>query len=134
MLYFKPDVYYTRNSEWAEKTEDGKVRAGIDDYSQSALGDIVHIELPETGADVKAGDIIASIEATKAVNEIAAPVSGVISNVNKDLEKRPDIINYDPFGDGWIIEIKPYNFNQLEKELDELLSADGYKNYLKSGQ
>lgn len=132
MLYFKPDVYYTKNNEWAEKLNNKNIRVGIDDYSQSALGDIVYIELPKTGTDVKSGEVIASLEATKAVNEITAPVSGIITDVNKNLENSPSVINHDPFGDGWIIEIKPYDFNQLESEISELMKADDYKNYLKN--
>lgn len=126
MLYFEPKFYYTKTNEWAEKRGDD-IRVGIDDYSQAALGDIVYIELPKSGLEVQAGDIFARIEATKSVNEIKAPVSGKIININQELEARPGIINCDPFGEGWLVEIKPDNLS----ELDNLLSVEDYKNYLR---
>ncbi|MBR1417560.1 MAG: glycine cleavage system protein GcvH [Synergistaceae bacterium] len=129
MIYFEPNFYYTRTNEWAEKRGDENIRVGIDDYSQAALGDIVYVELPqEAGADIKAGDVFARIEATKSVSEIKAPVSGKIIDINQELEAQPGIINFDPFGAGWLVDIKA---NDLS-ELDELLSADAYKNYLKN--
>ena len=129
MIYFEQNFYYTRTNEWAEKRGDENIRVGIDDYSQAALGDIVYVELPqEAGADIKAGDVFARIEATKSVSEIKAPVSGKIIDINQELEAQPGIINFDPFGAGWLVDIKA---NDLS-ELDKLLSADAYKNYLKS--
>ena len=129
MIYFEPNFYYTRTNEWVERRGDESIRVGIDDYSQAALGDIVYVELPkEAGAELKAGDIFARIEATKSVSEIKAPVSGKIIDINQELEAQPGIINLDPFGAGWLIDIKA---NDLS-ELDKLLSAAAYKNYLKN--
>ena len=125
---FKPGVYYTKTSEWAEQR--GKyVRTGIDDYSQSALGDIVFIDLPEPGIIVRSGTPFGSLEATKAVSDINAPVSGRVVRVNRTVADFPAIVNSDPFGEGWLIEIEPSDI----AELNELMDVDTYKAYLKGG-
>lgn len=124
--FFKPGIYYTQTSEWAEP-RDGYVRVGIDDYSQSALGDIVFFELPEPGAIATAGAPIGSLEATKAVSDINAPVSGRVLRVNRAVADSPAIVNCDPFGEGWLIDIEPSN----QAELSGLMDAEEYKVYLK---
>ena len=128
MPFFKSDIYYTKTSEWADPR--GKyVRVGLDDYSQSALGDIVFIDLPKPGAIVGAGMPFASLEATKAVSDINAPVSGSIIRVNRSVADSPGLINSDPFGEGWLIEIDPSD----PEELDKLMDVESYKAYLRDG-
>ena len=126
--FFNPNIYYTRTGEWAEQRGEC-VRVGIDDYSQSALGDIVFIELPKPGVIVGAGTPLGSLEATKTVSDINAPVSGRVSRVNRAVTDFPGLINSDPFGNGWLIEIEPSD----PSELDKLMDAESYKAYLQSG-
>ena len=125
--FFNPDVSYTRTNEWAKRQE-GIVRVGIDDYSQSALGDIVFIELPEPGTEVSAGRPFGSLEATKAVSDLNAPVSGRVVHVNRAVVETPGLVNRDPFGEGWLIEIEP----SAPSELDALMDAETYKAWLRS--
>ena len=125
MIEFKNNLLYTKNNEWAEQINDF-IRVGIDDYSQRSLGDIVHVEICETGTHLKAGDSFGSIEATKSVTEIISPVAGVVMKINDSVKESPAIINIDPFGDGWLIEIKPDNIS----ELDNLMHVGEYKKFL----
>ena len=126
MIVFRDDVLYTSSNEWA-KNLDGIIRVGIDDYSQSSLGDIVYAELSPVNTHVSAGKSFGSIEATKSVIEINAPVSGVIVRVNDSVIDSPQLINHDPFGEGWLIEIEPENIS----ELDTLMNADTYKDFIR---
>jgi len=125
-LIFKDDARYTQTHEWAKK-EGNTVRVGVDDFSQSALGDIVYAELPEVGAEVHAGAAFGSLESTKAVSDLNAPVSGKVVKVNEALADSPDLVNKDPFGEGWMIEIEPSN----PSEFDKLMAVDAYKEYAK---
>ena len=126
MIVFRDDVLYTSSNEWA-KNIDGIIRVGIDDYSQSSLGDIVYAELSPVNTHVSAGKSFGSIEATKSVIEINAPVSGVIVRVNDSVMNSPQLINHDPFGEGWLIEIEPDNIS----ELDTLMNAEAYKDFIR---
>ena len=126
MIVFRDDVLYTSSNEWA-KNLDGIIRVGIDDYSQSSLGDIVYAELSPVNTHVSAGKSFGSIEATKSVIEINAPVSGVIVRVNDSVMNSPQLINHDPFGGGWLIEIEPDNIS----ELDTLMNAEAYKDFIR---
>ena len=126
MIVFRDDVLYTSSNEWA-KNLDGIIRVGIDDYSQSSLGDIVYAELSPVNTHVSAGKSFGSIEATKSVIDINAPVSGVIVRVNDSVIDSPQLINHDPFGEGWLIEIEPENIS----ELDTLMNADTYKDFIR---
>ncbi|MBR0249923.1 MAG: glycine cleavage system protein GcvH [Synergistaceae bacterium] len=126
MIVFRDDVLYTSSNEWA-KNIDGIIRVGIDDYSQSSLGDIVYAELSPVNTHVSAGKSFGSIEATKSVIEINAPVSGVIVRVNDSVIDSPQLINHDPFGEGWLIEIEPENIS----ELDTLMNAEAYKDFIR---
>ncbi|MBQ9418971.1 MAG: glycine cleavage system protein H [Synergistaceae bacterium] len=125
MIDFRDDVFYTKTNEWAKRFGD-VVRAGIDDYSQASLGDVVHIEAAESGTRVEAGKSFGAIEATKSVTEINAPVSGTITRVNDEVMKAPGLINLAPFDEGWIAEIKPDNFS----DLDLLMNAAAYKKFI----
>ncbi|MBQ7577583.1 MAG: glycine cleavage system protein GcvH [Synergistaceae bacterium] len=125
MIEFKNNLLYTKNNEWTEKIND-IVRVGIDDYSQKSLGDIVYVEICPVNTRLKAGDSFGSIEATKSVSEIISPVSGVVVKVNDAIKESPAIVNIDPFGDGWLIEIKPDDIS----ELDNLMNVGEYKKFL----
>jgi glycine cleavage system H protein len=116
------ELFYTEDHEWVRQ-ENGEVVEGITDYAQSELSDIVYIELPETGIDVHKGEAIGTIEAVKTVSDLYAAVSGTISDINKDLEEHPDLINKDPYDAGWIVRIK---ISEPE-ELNNLLDSEEYK-------
>ena len=116
------DLRYSTDHEWV-KLEDGRVRIGITDYAQNALGDVVFVDLPEVGAAVAGGASISEVESTKSVSDIYAPVSGTIAEVNGDLGESPERLNDDPYGDGWICIIAV----DAPAELDGLLDAAGYR-------
>ena len=116
------DLLYTEDHEWARK-ENGDITEGITDFAQSELQDIVFVELPEIGQEVAQGDSIATIEAVKTVTDLYAAVSGKIVKVNKELEKKPELINKDPYDTGWIVKIKVSD----PAELETLLAPSEYK-------
>tara|TARA_B100001540_G_scaffold104660_1_gene94497 strand:- start:2158 stop:2583 length:426 start_codon:yes stop_codon:yes gene_type:complete len=115
-------LFYTKEHEWAN-FKDNEVIIGITDYAQSQLGDIIFIEFPEIGDQVNAGDSFGEVEAVKTVSELYAPVTGTILEVNENLEDSADLVNSDPYGDGWLIKIKPTNLN----EKDDLMKSAAYK-------
>lgn len=119
------DILYTEDHEWARK-EDGKITEGITDFAQSELQDIVFVELPEAGQEVMQGDSIATIEAVKTVTDLYAAVSGTITETNKELESKPELINKDPYDDGWIVKIEMSE----PAEIDTLLEPTEYKKLL----
>jgi glycine cleavage system H protein len=101
------ELLYTEEHEWLRQEEDGSVTIGITDHAQSALGDLVYVELPEVGAELDAGDEMAVVESVKAASDVYAPVGGTVLAVNADLADDPEKINSDPYGDGWIVRMKP---------------------------
>ena len=115
-------LFYTKEHEWAN-FKDNEVIIGITDYAQSQLGDIIFIEFPEIGDQVNAGDSFGEVEAVKTVSELYAPVTGTVLEVNENLEDSADLINSDPYGDGWLIKIKPTNLN----EKDNLMKSAAYE-------
>jgi glycine cleavage system H protein len=118
-----PDrLRYSSDHEWVS-VEDGRARIGITDYAQDALGDVVFVEVPTVGRSVSAGDSMSEVESTKSVSDIYAPVSGMIVAVNDLLGQQPDVLNKDPYGDGWICEIELSD----AAEVDALLDAAGYR-------
>jgi glycine cleavage system H protein len=121
-MNFPDDVRYSTDHEWA-RLEDGKVRIGITDYAQDALGDVVFVELPEVGRAVAAGESFAEVESTKSVSDIYAPISGTVSAVNSDLAETPERINDDPYGEGWLCLIEPSE----GAGLDDLMDAAAYQ-------
>ena len=125
MITIPENLLYTRSNEWAESL-DALIRTGIDDYSQSSLGDIVHIEIYPEGTHVMAGKPFGTIEATKSVSEINSPVTGVILRVNPEVLTSPAILNIDPYGEGWLAEISPDN----PAELDSLMTPSAYKSFI----
>ncbi|MEM1695723.1 MAG: glycine cleavage system protein GcvH [Desulfurococcaceae archaeon] len=110
------DRRYTETDEWALR-ENGRVRVGITDYAQKELKDVVAVELPEIGRIVKKGEEIGMIDSVKATTPYYAPVSGKIVDVNRELEKSPELVNRDPYGAGWIIVIEPSEPSEYEKLL-----------------
>ena len=110
------NLKYTKEHEWIAELSSTKFRVGITDYAQSALGDIVYIQLPKTGTEVKANSVCGEVESTKSVSEIYAPISGKVVAVNNNLESTPETINSDPYGEGWIVEIEISSTN-LEQTL-----------------
>jgi glycine cleavage system H protein len=117
-----PDLRYSSDHEWA-KLEDGRLRIGITDYAQDALGDVVFVDVPATGTAVEKGASVSEVESTKSVSEIYAPVSGTIVEVNADLADNPQRLNDDPYGEGWLFVVDPSDPSQVE----ELLDAEGYR-------
>lgn len=115
------DLKYTKDHEWVRITG-GVARIGITDYAQDALGDIVFVQLPDVGATVGSGDSFSEIESTKSVNDVYAPVSGTVTSVNESLRDRPELLNSDPYGDGWICEI-----TLSGEEPGDLMSASDYE-------
>jgi glycine cleavage system H protein len=118
---------YTKEHEWIE-VKGNRARLGITHYAQDELGDIVFVDLPKAGGLVRAGQTVSEVESTKTTSSIYSPVSGSIVAVNEPLRTQPEIINQDPYGQGWIVEIELSN----PKEPDGLMNAKGYEAYLKS--
>ncbi len=116
------DLRYTAEHEWVRQQGD-TVRAGITDYAQEQLGDVVYVSLPEIGATVAAGDSCGEVESTKSVSDIYAPVSGTVTDRNAELDQHPDLVNTDPYGAGWLLEIRPTS----AEAVDELLDAATYR-------
>ncbi len=120
-------LYYTKEHEWAKKLGDGKVAVGVDDYAQSQLHEIVYVELPEMDAEVAQGGALGAVESVKAVSDMYAPVGGKVVEVNEELLDSPELINDDPYGEGWIAKIEP---SGLEADLAKLMDAEKYKEFL----
>jgi glycine cleavage system H protein len=116
------DLRYTSEHEWVRVEADGTVRVGITDHAQDALGDVVYVSLPAEGEAVTAGGACGEVESTKSVSEITAPVSGTVSGHNPGLETRPDLVNTDPYGEGWMFTVTPTD----PAEVEGLLDAEAY--------
>ncbi|MHB1444096.1 MAG: glycine cleavage system protein GcvH [Acidimicrobiales bacterium] len=112
---------YTKDHEWA-LLDDGRVRIGITDYAQDALGDVVFVQLPEPGTEVQAGSAIGEVESTKSVSDVYAPVSGRVVEINTELSDTPQRLNEDPYGEGWICVIEPAEPGSVEA----LMEASAY--------
>ncbi|MEO6715589.1 MAG: glycine cleavage system protein GcvH [Mycobacteriales bacterium] len=124
---YPADLKYTAEHEWA-KAEADTVRVGITHFAQAALGDIVYVSLPEVGAEVRAGEVFGEVESTKSVSDLYAPVSGTVVARNSELDARPELLNSDPYGDGWIVAIEPTDHD----EVSGLLDAQAYESSLTS--
>ena len=117
------DLKFMKSHEWARVEDNGTVTIGISDHAQGLLGDLVYVELPSVGDEVKAGNACAVVESVKAASDVYAPVSGEIVAVNAALSDKPETINEDAYGEGWIFVVKPSN---LAEESEELLDPDAY--------
>ncbi len=126
------ELLYTKEHEWVRKESDGSVVIGVSDYAQEQLGDIVYVELPEMaeGEDVKIDrdEPFAVIESVKAASDVYSPLSGKLAEINDELPNTPAVINEDCYGDGWLVRLEPSN----PDELDELMSADDYYEFVES--
>lgn len=120
------DLKYTREHEWVKDNGDGTVTIGITEFAQGELGDIVFVELEPEGTEVAKDDTFGTVEAVKTVSDLYAPLDGEIVEINEQLEDEPEIVNDDPYGDGWMIKFKISDASQL----DELLSAEEYEDVI----
>jgi glycine cleavage system H protein len=118
------ELRYSTEHEWARQLDDGsRVRIGITDFAQDALGDVVYVDLPAVGTRVDAAEAVGELESTKSVSEMYAPVGGVVVAINEALADNPQLLNEDPYGEGWLIEIEAGDMSQFVA----LLDAEGYR-------
>ncbi len=120
------DLQYTAEHEWVRRTGADTVRVGITDYAQAALGDVVFVQLPDVGAAVTAGDTFGEVESTKSLSDLYAPITAKVVAVNGELEGNPELVNSDPYGEGWLVELQTTDAAS-EGALPGLLDADGYR-------
>ncbi len=118
------DLKYTREHEWLRQEEDGSVTIGITDHAQSALGDLVYVELPDVDQDVESGGEMAVVESVKAASDVYAPLGGTIIQINEALSDDPEKINADPYGDGWIVRLQPSG------DAGDTMDPDAYQDFL----
>lgn len=122
---YPDDLRYSTDHEWVKVVGDGVVRIGITAYAQDALGDVVYVSPPQVGQQVSAGDSVGDVESTKSVSEIYAPLAGEVTAANDNLDRAPEAINTDPYGEGWIFELKLDDPASVES----LLDAEGYSEH-----
>ncbi|WP_059019072.1 glycine cleavage system protein GcvH [Mycobacterium sp. M26] len=120
------DLRYTPEHEWVRVTGGSTVRVGITDFAQSSLGDVVYVQLPDVGTEVTAGEAFGEVESTKSVSDLYAPVTAKVIAVNGDLDANPALVNSDPYGQGWLLELE-VDGDSLEQGLAALLDADAYR-------
>ncbi|GAB3116925.1 glycine cleavage system protein GcvH [Janibacter alkaliphilus] len=123
---YPEDLRYTTDHEWVKETGEGTVRIGITDYAQDALGDVVYVSLPAVGDSLSAGDTCGEVESTKSVSDVYAPLAGEVTAVNAALDATPELVNSDPYGEGWMYEIRLGE----GADLSGLLDASGYQEQL----
>ncbi|WP_299197308.1 glycine cleavage system protein GcvH [uncultured Amphritea sp.] len=116
------DLKYVASHEWIRDEGDGVVTIGITDHAQDLLGDVVFVELPDVGSEFTTGDDLGVVESVKAASDVYAPLSGEVIAINEELEDAPELVNSDPYGDGWFVQIRLSDTS----EVDDLLDADGY--------
>jgi len=122
-MEFPRDLRYTNEHEWARDEGGGRVRVGITDYAQDALGDVVYVDIPELGTAVTAMQPFGEVESTKSVSDVYSPVTGTISERNPLLDERPELVNESPYGDGWLVVAEMSD----PSELDSLMDAEAYE-------
>lgn len=123
------DLRYTAEHEWVRRTGDDTVRIGITDFAQSSLGDIVFVQLPAVGTSVRSGETFGEVESTKSVSDLYAPLTATVVALNAELEGNPGLINSDPYGQGWLLELRA-DGDTLEQGLAALLDPDAYSGTL----
>ena len=116
-------IFYTEDHDWIEILENNRVRIGITEYAQEQLGDVVYVELPDVGDELKAGDKLGTVESVKSVSEILSPVTGIVTSINEALEDEPELVNDDAMGEGWFVELEAIG----EVDTSHFLSEDKYK-------
>jgi len=127
---YPDDLKYTSEHEWVRSPgeSEGSVRVGITDYAQDALGDIVYVSLPEVGTDVEEGSAIGELESTKSVSDVYAPLAGSVVARNESLEQTPELVNSDPYGEGWLFEVVPTDPGAV----DALMDAAAYESSIEA--
>lgn len=123
-MSYPEDLKYTKEHEWLRNNGDGTATIGVTDFAQSELGDIVFVELEPEGTKFEQDEVFGTVEAVKTVSELFAPVGGEIVEINEVLEAEPELVNDDPYGDGWMVKITVAD----EEQLNDLMSAEEYKN------
>jgi glycine cleavage system H protein len=126
---YPQDLRYTREHEWV-RVEDGRARVGITDFAQDALGDVVYADLPEVGTAVTAGEPFGEVESTKSVSDVFSPVTGSIAERNQLIEDQPELVNEQPYGDGWLVVVELRD----PSSLDDLMDADAYRAFVETDQ
>lgn len=124
-MEYPEDLRYSTEHEWARQEDRNRVRVGISDFAQDALGDVVYADIPEIGAEVQAGEPFGEVESTKSVSDVYAPVSGTIVERNGALADTPELINQDPYGEGWMVVIEAADLSPLEG----LMEAPAYQQF-----
>ena len=124
-MEYPQDIRYTRQHEWA-RVEGGRIRIGITDYAQDALGDVVYVSLPAVGSAVTGDQPFGEVESTKSVSDVYAPVTGTVAEVNAALEEHSELVNQQPYGDGWLLLVEPED----AAAVDRLMDSDAYRAFL----
>lgn len=127
-MEYPDDLRYTKEHEWV-RAEGGAVRIGITDFAQDALGDVVYVDLPEVGTEVHAAQAFAEVESTKSVSDVFSPIEGSIAARNPLIEERPELVNEQPYGDGWLVLVTPLDPAAVEG----LLDAEAYRAFVEEG-
>ena len=127
-MEYPDDVRYTKEHEWV-RPEGGVVRIGITDFAQDALGDVVYVDLPDVGTNVHAGQAFAEVESTKSVSDVFSPVDGAIVERNPLVDERPELVNEQPYGDGWLVLVSPAD----PAAADSLMTAELYRSFVEDG-
>jgi glycine cleavage system H protein len=125
-MEFPDDLRYTKEHEWVRDEGSGRMRVGITDYAQDALGDVVYVDVPEVGTAVTASQPFSEVESTKSVSDVYSPVTGTVRERNQLLEDRPELVNQAPYGDGWLVVIEVGDAGQP----GELMDANAYRSYV----
>ncbi|GAA2162125.1 glycine cleavage system protein GcvH [Pedococcus bigeumensis] len=118
-LDYPQDLRYTAEHEWVRTGDDGTVRIGITSFAQDSLGDVVYVSLPAVGDTVSAGDACGEVESTKSVSDLYAPLAGEVTAVNEALDATPELVNTDPYGQGWMYELRPSDASAVDALLDQ---------------
>jgi glycine cleavage system H protein len=129
-MEFPDDLRYTKEHEWVREESEGRVRIGISDFAQDALGDVVYVDVPEVGTAVTANEAFSEVESTKSVSDVFAPLSGTVVERNPLIEDRPELVNEQPYGDGWIVVLDVSD----RSELDGLMDAAAYRSFVETQQ
>ena len=125
---YPADLRYTAEHEWVRPMDGRVVRIGITAFAQDALGDIVYVSVPETGSEVTSGETCGEVESTKSVSDIYSPLTGTVTAANSALEGSPELVNSDPYGDGWMFEVELGDGSDVDAVLADLMDADSYRN------
>jgi glycine cleavage system H protein len=129
-MEFPDDLRYTREHEWVREEGSGRVRVGITDFAQDALGDVVYVDVPEVGTSVTASQPFSEVESTKSVSDVYSPVTGTVLERNQLLEDRPELVNQAPYGEGWLVVLETSDAGQLS----ELMDAETYRVFVQQAR